>query len=118
MDLLRHARAAAFHRAPLMRLMTVRTGHLSFEDGMTMRQLKLGAHIEVTLETGLRRALRIDDQVGRATALRVQTSRAVTRLTTNVHGVCAWRFQPRVRGGAKIAHDLLVAIGAFIGADE
>ena len=118
MDLLRHARASAFHRAPLVWLMTIGTCHLSFQDGMTMRQLKLCADIEVTLETGLRRALRIDDQVGRAATLRVQTSGAVTGLTTNIHGVCSRRFQPRMRGGAEITHDLLVAIGAFIGPDE
>src|SRR5262249_40260804 len=118
MDMLRHARASAFHRAPFVRLMTVSAGHLSFHFRMTMLELKLRANVEMTLETGLRRPFWIDDQVSRAPALRVETSRAVTRFTTDVHRVRSRRFQPRMRGRAEITHDFLVAIGAFVGADK
>lgn len=118
MNVLGHARAAAFHRAALVRFMTIGASHLSFQNRVAMRQLKLRSDIEVTLKAGLRRPLRIDDQVGRAAALGVQTSRPVTGFTPDVHRVCSRRFQPCMRGGAKITHDFLVAIGAFVGPDK
>jgi hypothetical protein len=118
MDVLCHARPPSSHRAPLVRLMAIRAGHLSFQDRVTMRELKLRPHVKMTLKTGLRRSFRINDQVSRAAALGVQTPGAVTRFTADVHRVCSRRFQPGVRRGAKITHQFLVAIGAFIRPDE
>ena len=83
-----------------------------------MRELKLRPHVKMTLKTGLRRSFRINDQVSRAAALGVQTPGAVTRFTADVHRVCSRRFQPGVRRGAKITHQFLVAVGAFIRPDE
>ena len=54
----------------------------------------------------------------RAAVLRMETSGTVTGLTTDVRRVGSGRLQPRMRGGEEIAHDLLVAIRAFFGADK
>ena len=92
MNVLGHARAPAFHRAALVRFMTIGASHLPFQDRVVMRQLKLRADIEMALETSLWRALRIDDQVRCATVLGMETSGPVTRLTPDVHRVCSRRF--------------------------
>ena len=78
MDLLSDARGATFHGVALVGFMTVGATHLSFQDRVMMRQLKISSDIEVTLQAGLRRFPRINDQVRRAAALRMETSRAVT----------------------------------------
>jgi len=48
----------------------------------------------------------------------METSGTVTGLTSDVRRVGTGRLQPRMRGGDEIAHDLLVAIRAFLGADK
>jgi hypothetical protein len=73
-----HARGATLHGIALVGLMTVGATHLSFQDRVMMRQLKIPSDIEVTLQAGLRRFPRINDQVRRAATLRMKTSRAVT----------------------------------------
>jgi hypothetical protein len=92
MNVLGHARVPAFHRAALVRFVTIRASHLSLQDWMAVRQLKLCTDIEMALKAGLWRPLRIDDQVSRATALGVEASGAVTRLTPDVHRVSSRRF--------------------------
>lgn len=52
--MLGHACASPFHHVALVWFMTIRATHLAFDDGVTMRQLKLRANIEVTLQAGLR----------------------------------------------------------------
>ena len=53
-DMLGHACASAFHYVALVRFVTIRATHPAFERGVSMRQLKLRANIEVTLQAGLR----------------------------------------------------------------
>jgi len=111
-------RGAAFHRAALVWFVTIDAAHVPLHHRMMMRQLKLRAHIQVTCEAGLRRFPWIDDQVRRAAALRMKTSGTVTGLTADVRRVGTGRLQPRMRGGDEVAHDLLVAMRAFLGADK
>jgi len=127
-----HIRPTTFDGHADVRVMAIGAAHLAFEHGMTMRQLKLRAHIQVTLETCFRRAPRIDDRVRGTAALHVQTARSVTRFASHVHGLlcfaarCFTAFsaalvydfafcslQARMRGGAKIARDVFVTRGAF-----
>lgn len=49
-DGLRGVRAAADYGVPLVRIMAIGATHSAFEDGVMMRQLKLGADFQVTLE--------------------------------------------------------------------
>ena len=72
----------------------------------------------MTLETSFRRLTRIDDRVRRTAAFYVQTSRPVTRLTTNVLRVLAFCLQSRMRRSTKVAHDLFMAGFTFLRADE
>ena len=115
---LSHARAATFHGAALVRFVTVRASHSSFQNRVPMRQLKLPAHVQVACEAGLRRFPGIDDQTRRAAALRMETARAVARLTPDVYRVCSRRFQSCMRGRAEITDNLLVAIRALFRADK
>jgi hypothetical protein len=117
-DMLSHACAPTFHGAALVDLVTIRTIHLPFQNRVAMRELKLRANVQVTLEARLRRAPRIDDQVRRAAALRMQTSGAVARFASGVGRIRARRLQAGMRRGAEIAHDLLVAIRALVCADK
>jgi len=117
-DLLSHARGAAFHRVAFVWLMAVGAAHLTFQNWVMMWQLKLPAHVQVTFQAGFRFFPGINNQMRPAATLRMKTSRAVTRFTAGVFGVCSCRFQSRMRGGAEIADDFLVAIGAFIGPDK
>src|SRR5215471_7121421 len=72
----------------------------------------------MTLETSFRRLTRIDDRVRRTAAFYVQTSRPVTRLTTNVLRVLVFCLQSRMRRSTKVAHDLFMAGFTFLRADE
>lgn len=115
---LRHTRGAALHRIALVRFMAVDAAHLSFQDRVMMRQLKVSPNIQVTLQTGFRFFPGINDQVGCAATLRMKTARAMARFAAGVLGVCSCRLDPRMGGGAEIANDLLVAIGAFVSPNE
>lgn len=86
-DRLLQAGAAAFDRTSLMRIVAIGAAHFTFHDRMTVRQLELGAHFEVTLKTGIRRAARVDDGASRTAALDVEAARPVTRFAPDVLGV-------------------------------
>ena len=118
LERLLNIRAATFGRDSLMGVVTIGAAHSSLEHRVMMRQLELCANFEVTLETCLRRLPRIDDRVGAAAALDVQTARAVARFAADVLCVLSFRLQSRVRGCAKVAHDLFVAGRALLRADE
>lgn len=105
---------AAFDRDSLVRVMTIGATHSAFQHWMMVRQLELCPHFQVTLETGLRIFPRIDDRVRRATALDVQTARAVARLAAHVLCVLSFRLQSCMRGRFKVAHDFFVAGFAFL----
>lgn len=83
-----------------------------------MRQLETGPHLQVTLETGFRRSVWVDDFAAFAAGLDMQTSRAVTRFAAHVLGVFSLHLQTSVSRGAKIARDLFVTSGALFGSDE
>ena len=118
MNALSHARAATFHDAALVRFVTIRASHSSFQNRVPMRQLKLPAHVQVACEAGLGRFPGINDQVRRAATLGMETARAVARLTPDVYSVCSRRLQPCMRGRAEITDNLLVAIRALFRADK
>jgi len=118
MNALSHARAATFHDAALVWFVTIRATHFSFQNRVAMRQLKLPAHVQMAGEAGFRRFPGIDDQTRRATALRMETARAVAGLTSDVYSVRSRRFQPCMRGRAEITHELLMAISALFRADK
>src|SRR4030095_9994325 len=48
-----------FNSHPDMRVVTVGAAHFAFEHRMVVRQLELGSHFQVTLETSFRRFTRI-----------------------------------------------------------
>jgi len=103
-----------FNSDPDMRVMTIGAAHFAFQYRMTVRQLELCPHFQVTLETSLRRLTWIDNRVRRASALYVQAPGTMTRLAANVLRVLPFCLEPRMRRGAKIAHDLFVAGPAFL----
>ena len=74
-----------------------------------MGQRELGAHIQMALETGLRRFSRIDDRPCPATAAHVQTSRSVARLAADFLFTLSLRLQTRMGRGMEIAGDGLMA---------
>jgi hypothetical protein len=110
--------AAAFDRYPGVRIVTIDATHLSFQDRMMMRQLKLRPHFQVTLEASFRRLTRIYDRTSPAAGFNVQTTGPVARLAAHALGVFPFCLQPRMRRSAKVAHDLFVAGPAFLCADE
>lgn len=116
--LLRKSGAAPFDGRALVRIMAIGATDLAFQNRMVMRQLELGPHFQVTLETGLRRFLRINDRVRPAAALHVQATRAMARFAAHVLRVVALRFQARVRRRAEIARDRFVAGRALLRADK
>jgi len=113
-ELLLNIRRRALGRDAFVRLMTIATAHLAFEDRMMMRQLECRANVQVTLETGVRRLSRIDDRARSAASLDVQTPGPVARLATRVLCVFPFRLQSRVSGCPKVPDDLFVACCAFL----
>ena len=83
-----------------------------------MRQRERGAHIQVTLETSVRRLSRIDDRARAASSLDVQTAGPVARLAAHVLCVFSFCLQPRMSGCPEVAHNLFMAGRAFLRADE
>ncbi len=83
-----------------------------------MGQLKLRAHVEVTLETSSRRFARIHNGVRAAAAFHVKASRPVTRLAADVLGIVTLGLQARVRGRGEIARNRFVTSRALARADE
>ena len=71
LDRLVRARSAAFRRHSRMRIVAIGAAHFPFQHRMPMGQLKLRAHVEVTLETGVGRLLRINNRARPAAALDV-----------------------------------------------
>jgi hypothetical protein len=109
-----HIRLRTFNSHPGMRVVTIGAAHFALEHRMMVRQLKRRANFQVTLETSFRRLTRIDNSVRRTSALYVETAGTVAGLTANVLRVFALCLEPRMRGRAKIAHDLFVAGPAFL----
>ncbi len=113
-----NVRRGALGGDPFVRFMAIAAAHLAFKHRMVMRQGERCANFQMTLETGVGRLPRIDDRACSAASFDVQAPGSVARLATHVLCVVALRLQTRVRGCPKIAHDLFMAGGAFLRADE
>ncbi len=129
-------RAAAFDRDALVHLVTIGAAHFAFRHRMMMRQRKRRANFQVTLETGFRRLSWIDNRTSSTAGFDVQTPWPVTILASHVRDLLLsfaalftafsaalgynylFRLQSSVGGCSEVAHDLLVAGGAFFRADE
>src|SRR5262245_2453101 len=101
-----------------MRIVTIRTTHLAFQDRMMVWQLKLRAQRGVTLETGLRRLARVDDRASATAGGHVFAAGTMTTFAAHILCVLAFRLQTRVGRGAKIAHDVAVARVAGFSSDK
>lgn len=78
LERLRKIRSAPFDRVSLVRVVAIGTTHFPFQHRMVMRQIEFRPYFQVTLETGGRRFLRINNRARSAAALDVQTSRSMT----------------------------------------
>ena len=112
-DRLLHARAPALDRAAPMRIVAIGATHLSFQHWVSVRQLKLCAQSGVTLETGFRIFVRIDDVrlaggIASAACLHMEAARTMTTFAADRFGIFAFRHQACMRGRAEIAHNLFV----------
>ena len=103
---------------PFVRFMAIAAAHLAFKHRMVMRQGERSANFQMTLETGVGRLPRIDDRACSSASFDVQAPGSVARLATHVLCVVALRLQTRMSSCPKIAHDLFMAGGAFLRADE
>ena len=83
-----------------------------------MRQAEFTALVEVTLETGFGRAIRIDYGVRGAARLFVNAPRAMASLAADVHRVFGFGVESGVSGSPKAAVDFRVAFGAGCRTDE
>jgi hypothetical protein len=115
---LRQIGSAAFDGVAFVWVMAISAADFSFEHWMMMGQLERGPDFRVTLETSRRRPARIDDLVPLATALDVETSRAVARFAPHVLRVVALRFQARVGGSRETVRDRFVTGSALCRADK
>ena len=93
--------AAALDCGTFVRVMAIRTAHFPFQHRVVVRQGELRPHIEMALETGLRRSARVDDRARATTAFHVQTPRAVARLAADLLRVVSFRLQARMGRGMK-----------------
>ena len=103
---------------PFVRFVAITAAHLAFKHRMVMRQRERCANFQMTLETGVGRLPRIDDRACSSASFDVQAPGSVARLATHVLCVVALRLQTRMSSCPKIAHDLFMAGGAFLRADE
>ena len=83
-----------------------------------MRKVELPLLVQVTLETGFGRFVRIHNGAARAAGLIVDAPWSVARLAANVRGVVARRLESRVCRGLEIPDDLIVALGASLRSHE
>jgi len=134
--ILRKLRGAATEEdGTFVRVMAIGANHVTFRHRMMIGQLKLRAHVTVTLVTNrFLRARRLDGQA-RAIAARlgaagskgvrrfhiaagfnVLAARAVAGFAPGVQRVGSLRHQPRVVGGDKVLANLVMAQVALVGA--
>lgn len=67
---------------PSMRIMAVRTGHLTIHNRVSMRKAHLSGHITMAVQTYSGRTAGIDNRPCFPAIIRMQAARAVTGLTT------------------------------------
>lgn len=110
--------AAALDRRSFVRVVAISATHFPLQHRMMVRQSELSAHLEMALETRLRRSTRVDDGVRPAAALHMQAAGPMTRFAADILRVVAFCFQARVRRHGEIARDRLVTGAAFFRANE
>ena len=103
-------RPAAFDDGTFVRVVTVAATHLAFDDRMVRRQVEFTLFVQVTLKTHLRRFARIDDGVGGAGKLNVQTAGPMTGFAPDVLGVVARCFQMKMRRGVEATKSFLMTL--------
>lgn len=106
--------AAALHGAALVRIMTIRAGHLAVQHLVGEWQAELGFGVEVALEASVRRFIGIQDGAGSAAGLDVLAARAVAGFAAHIDGVLALGLELGVVSGLEVAHEFLVALGALL----
>ncbi len=104
--------------AARVRVMAIAAGHLAGEHGMAVGHGELGLLVEMALEAGVGRTLRIDDGARAAAGFDVFGAGAVTGLAADVFGILALGLEPGVICGLEVADELFMALGAGFGADE
>jgi hypothetical protein len=102
----------------LVRIVAITAGHFAVEHRMSMGEVELAAFIQVAIETDFGGFVRVNDRVTSAAGLVVEAGGPVAGFTTHVDRVWATDLQFGVRGGGKIAGDVLVALRTRVGADE
>jgi len=66
--------------------MTVAAAYLPGQHRVTVREVELAALVEVALETGIRRLLRVDDRARASARLDVQAAGTVAVLAARIQG--------------------------------
>ena len=117
--ILSHERSApGDDRVALVGIMTICAAHFAFEDGMMVGQIELAPLVQMAVEAGFRRFLRINYRGSRPPRLVMDAARAMTRFTAHVEGVGPACSEFGVRRSGEIARDILVALSAAFRADE
>ena len=113
-----HRGAGALDRLAFMRVVAVAAAHLAVFHLMAVRERKLAALVDVALEAGFGRLLRIDDGALAAAGLDVKTARPVTGLAARAADFrISGQGHLGVAGGAKVRDLFVVAFSASFVAD-
>lgn len=115
----RHGQAALrLEDIAAVRIMAIHTIHETFRDGMMLRQIKFGLHVQMALETGGGIFAGIDNESSIAAGPDMFAAGAVAGFTTSLprHGRIL-NIQPRMRARGKFADYFRMAIRAGLVAD-
>lgn len=134
---LRQQGRAAFDRGAFMRVMAVAAIYAVLRDLMMLRQREFASYIRMAFKTVLRCWPRMDNRLPLRSrkhaqgpwlvvdgnwfvpaGLGVQTARTVTGFATHVDRIRSLGLKARMGGGLKVAVNLVVTLGALLGADE
>jgi len=110
--------AAAFEDRPLVRVVAIRAIDSAFRHRVVIRQIELGADLQVALEACLGIFAGVDYRVRPATGTYVQAARAMTGLAPHIFSILAFGHEPRVVRGLEILGDVSVAIFAGLRSHE
>ena len=109
----RHGESSCrFENVATMRVVTLHTIHMAFDDRMMLWQIEFSVRFQMALETRCRVLAGIDDGLATTTAgLNVQTARSVTGFTTTLTGRRrAFEMHTCMRTRRKLADVVRVAI--------
>ena len=117
----RHRESAGrLHDVVSMRIVALHAVHLSFTNGMVLREVEIRVDFEMTIETGLRIASRINDELAATAAdSHVFAARTMARFTTGTaRHLRRLDVDARMRTGGENARVIPVAIHAPFVADK